>query len=129
MAHQPSHHWRERCPIQFWADSSCLIDTYTAVYRHCHLILPISAINNQKAHGKIEQMLHTIRDSLRQVANMYKLKSGENRFSVVSPTFPGDKNNEAHTRRFQTLLARHFCLGNRCSPFPFKISMCPVGAM
>lgn len=63
------------------------------------------------------------------MANMYKLKSGENGFGVVSPTFPGDKNNEAHTRRFQTHIARHLYLGNRCSPFPFKISMYPVGAM
>lgn len=93
------------------------------------LILPISAMNNQKANGKIEQMLHVIRDSLRQVASIYKLKSGENGFNVVSPTFPGDKNNEAHTRRSQTLSAMHFCLGNRCSPFPFKISIYPVGAM
>jgi hypothetical protein len=123
VADQPSLHWRKRCPTQFWADSSCLIDTHTAVDRPCHLILPISAINNQKAHGKTEQMLHIIRESLRQVANVYKLKSGENGFSVVSPTFPEDKNNEAHTRKFQTLLARHFCLGNRCSTFLFKVSV------
>lgn len=126
---QPSHHWRKSCSVHFWADSSCLIDTHPAVDRSHHLILPISVINNQKAHGKTEQMIHIIKDSLQQVANMYKLKPRENGLNVVSPSFPGDKNNEAHTRRFQTLLERHLCLGNSCLPLSFKISIYQTGAM
>lgn len=76
-----------------------------------------------------QQMLHIIKDSLQQVANTYKLKSRENGPDTASPSFPGDKNNEARTRRFQKLLARRLCLGNSCLPFPFKISICSVGAV
>lgn len=72
-------------------------------------------------------MLHIIKDSLQQVANTYKLKSRENGPDTVSPSFPGDKNNEARTRRFQKLLARRLFWGTAVYHSPLKFQYAQLG--